>query len=226
MDQINTDLTNLLRPDVAPVQVLLSSLLAFGMAFLWATVYRWTHSGIAYTRAFYSSLILIAPIVAMIMMAIGSNVALSLGLVGALSIIRFRTVVRDTKDMTFLFMSVGIGLCAGAGAWLIGLIGTGVVAAAAVGLSRAGHDGVGSADYILVFRSESPEPWAQFSEEAHAFIAWHQLRGATTLKAGQTEFTYSIRLAPRAQPEQVVATLRGDLVHDLTLIVPENHLEL
>jgi len=72
----------LFKVDTSPVQILLVFLLAFALAFLWATVYRKTHSGIAYTRSFYFSLILISPIVAMIMMSIGSNVALSLGLVG------------------------------------------------------------------------------------------------------------------------------------------------
>ena len=81
--------TLLIAADYSPTQITLGLLIAFALGFIWATIYRKTHTGIAYTRAFYLSLILIPPIIAMIMMAIGSNVALSLGLVGSLSVIRF-----------------------------------------------------------------------------------------------------------------------------------------
>jgi len=116
--------TNLIRVDLTPGQVAMSLCLAFALAFIWATVYRKTHSGVAYSRSFFLSLMLIAPIVSMIMMAIGSNIALSLGLVGSLSVIRFRNVIKDTKDMTFLFFTIALGLCVGANVWLVAVIGT------------------------------------------------------------------------------------------------------
>jgi uncharacterized membrane protein YhiD involved in acid resistance len=209
------------------MQIVMSFLLAFGLAFLWATVYRHTHTGIAYTRSFYYTLVLTSPIIAMIMMAIGSNVALSLGLVGSLSIIRFRTVIKDTKDMTYLLMAIAIGLCAGATTWLVGIIGTAIVAVAAVVLTRAGHDSVGSADYILVFRSNQEEPWSKLKPEAQSLIRWKQLRGATDLDEGQEfEYTYSVRLSREATPERVVSALSNGVMRQVTLITPENHLEL
>ncbi len=218
---------NLLRVDLTPVQVILSFLLAFALSFLWATVYRKTHSGIAYTRSFFLSLILISPTVAMIMMAIGSNVALSLGLVGSLSIIRFRTVIKDAKDMTFLFVAIAIGLCAGANTWLIGIIGTLVATVITVGMSKIGHDGVGSADYILIFRSNHKDPWNSLPPEAQRLIAWKQLRSATDIDSGREfEYTYSVRLASKASPERMVGELSNGVMHQVTVIAPENHLEL
>lgn len=217
----------LARPELTPAAALLRLALAFALAFLWATVYRRTHTGVAYTRGFFSTLIIIAPIVAMIMMTIQSNVALSLGLVGALSIIRFRTVIKDTKDMTFLFMSVGIGLCAGAGALLIGLMGTALISAIVVALFAFGHGSLGSSDYILVFRSREADPWSKLPEAARSLIAWRQLRGATDIDRGQDfEYTYSVRLAPKAVAEQLVTSITGDVAREVTLITPENHLEL
>lgn len=224
MDQILGTAT---RPDLSPVQIILGLALAFSLAFLWATVYRKTHSGVAYTRGFFASLILLAPIVGMIMMTIQSNLALSLGLVGALSIVRFRSAIKDTRDMTFVLMSVAIGLCAGAGAWLIAAIGTLTVSAAVVLLSSIGHGAVGSADYILIFRSAETDPWSKLPEEAQSMIAWKQLRGATEIQHGQEyEYTYSIRLAPKAAPERIVGAVSNGVAREITLITPENHLEL
>ena len=200
------DISNTLTADLSPAQIVSSYLIAFALAYLWATVYRKTHSGVAYTRSFYLTLIVIAPTVSMIMMAIGSNVALSLGLVGALSIIRFRTVIKDTKDMTFLFMSIAIGLTSGASAWLIGALGTLIVSVITIVMTKIGHDKAGSSDYILIFRSGEKEPWERMKPAARSLISWRQLRGATDVgNNGEFEYTYSVRLSPTANPERVRA---------------------
>lgn len=221
------NLTNAVRVDLTPAQILFGILLAFALAFLWATVYRRTHSGVAYTRSFYLTLILVSPIIAMIMMTIGSNIALSLGLVGSLSIIRFRTVIKDTKDMVFLLMAIAIGLTAGANAWLIGVIGTAVVALITVGMSKVGHTLASSADYILIFRSDQKDPWAALPHETQGLISWKQLRGATDIDSGHDfEYTYSVRLASKTSPERIVSELSNGVIRQVTMIAPENHLEL
>jgi uncharacterized membrane protein YhiD involved in acid resistance len=220
--------SNLLKVDLTPGQIALSFLLAFALAFVWATVYRKTHSGVAYTRSFFLTLMLISPIVAMVMLAIGSNVALSLGLVGALSIIRFRTVVKDAKDMTFLFLSIGIGLCCGANAWLVAMIGTAMVSLITIVMSKIGHDRAASSDYILIFRSNQKEPWNALPPTAQDLISWKQLRGATDVDSGKEfEYTYNVRLASRTAPERIVSEFsRNGSVHQVTMIAPENHLDL
>ena len=213
--------------DLAPMQVLLSFALAFGLAFLWATVYRKTHSGVAYTRSFYLCLVMIAPSIAMIMMAIGSNVALSLGLVGSLSIVRFRTVIKDSKDLTFLLVAIAIGLCCGASVWMIGVVGTVVLSAIVILMSKIGHTKASSADYILIFRSNEKDPWDQLSPDARKLISWRQLRSATDVDSGsEFEFTYSVRLAPKASPERIVGELTNGVARQVTIIAPENHLAL
>jgi uncharacterized membrane protein YhiD involved in acid resistance len=218
----------LVSMDITPAHAALSLLLAFALAFLWATVYRKTHTGVAYSRSFFVSLVLIAPIVTMIMLAIGSNVALSLGLVGSLSVIRFRTVIRDTKDMTFLFLGIGIGLCSGANAWMVAIIGTALVSTVVILMNRLGHGRAGSSDYILVFRSDEKEPWERLTAEARQMVSWRQLRGAADVDTGREfEYTYSVRLAPSAAPERIVnAVSNCNGIRRVTLIAPENHLEV
>jgi hypothetical protein len=221
------NLANVLKVDLSPAQVILAFLLSFALAFLWATVYRKTHSGIAYTRSFFITLILMSPAVAMIMMAIGSNVALSLGLVGSLSVVRFRTVIKDPKDLIFLLVAIGIGLTSAANAWMIGLIGTAVISGIMLVLSRIGHDRAGSSDYILIFRSHDREPWKGLSEDAQRLISWKQLRSATDIDAGdEFEYTYSVRLARDATPEGVVGNLANGRIRQVSVIAPENHLDL
>ncbi len=219
--------TDILKFDLAPAQVIMNFLVAFALAYLWATVYRKTHSGVAYTRSFFLTLLLIPSIVAMIMMAIGSNVALSLGLVGSLSVIRFRTVIKDTKDMTFLFLAIGIGLCAGANAWIVALVGTVIISIITILMAKIGHGSAASADYILIFRSDQNDPWEKMTPQVQSLLAWKQLRGATDINSGaEFEYTYSVRLARKVKPESIVSELSNGVIRQVTLIAPENHLEL
>jgi len=219
--------TDILKVDLNPSQVLLNFLLAFALGYLWATVYRKTHSGISYTRAFFVSLILMPTAIAMIMTAIGSNIALSLGLVGSLSIIRFRTVLKDPKDMIFLLVAIGIGLTSAVNAWMVGVIGTAIISVITLVLARIGHDRASSSDYILTFRSGEREPWGTLSEDARELVAWRQLRSATDVDSGsEFEYTYSVRLAPKASPERIVSDFSSNRIRQVQMIAPENHLDL
>jgi uncharacterized membrane protein YhiD involved in acid resistance len=221
------NLTNLVQIDLSPAQIFMSLMLAFALAFMWATVYKKTHSGVAYTRSFYLTLLLIPPIVAMIMMAIGSNIALSLGLVGSLSVIRFRTVIKDPKDMAFLFLAIGIGLTCGATAWVVAVLGTSMISAIVVVMTKIGYQRPGAADYILIFRSDKKEPWTTVAPEVMSLIKWKQLRGATDLDGGKEfEYTYSVRLAAKTSAEKMVSEITNGSIRQVTLIAPENHLEL
>lgn len=93
----------------------LTMLLALVLGQMIAWCYIWTHSGVAYSRNFAQSLVLLCLILAMVMTIVGSNMLVALGLLVAISMIRFRTPVRDTRDMTFVFLALGTGMAIGTG---------------------------------------------------------------------------------------------------------------
>ena len=82
---------------------LLSLALASVMGLLISQLYRYTHRGLNYEHTFMAALVLMAPIVSVVMLYIRGDLVLSLGLIGSLSIVRFRTAIKDTRDMVFLF---------------------------------------------------------------------------------------------------------------------------
>lgn len=90
-------------------------------------VYKFFYRGAAYSESFGLLIVMSAMTVAFIIMTISSNIVLSLGMVGALSIVRFRAAVKDPLDVGFLFLAIGAGLTAGAGLLLIAVIGTVVI---------------------------------------------------------------------------------------------------
>ena len=100
---------------------LMVTLLLTSMLFI---VYKITFTGVAYSNNFNISIVLTGMITSMIMMVIGNNLALSLGMVGALSIVRFRAAIKEPKDISYLFLTIAIGLAVGTGALKIAIIGT------------------------------------------------------------------------------------------------------
>ncbi len=104
--------------------VLLSLLLAFILGQLLAWVYYFTHNALSYSRTFVQSLILITVVVAMVMSTIAGSFVVAVGLMGALSIIRFRNIIKDTRDICFIFCALVIGMACGSQRYTIAIIGT------------------------------------------------------------------------------------------------------
>jgi len=105
-------------------QIVLAILLAFILSNAIAAVYRWTYQGLSYSRSFIHTLVLAAIVASIMIMAIGNNIARGLGILGTLAIIRFRTPIRDPRDIIFLFAAIAIGIASGASVFVVAIVGT------------------------------------------------------------------------------------------------------
>ena len=104
--------------------MILTVLLSFGIGLFIFYVYRKTYRGVMYSAGFGTTLIALTMITAVVILAVTSNVVLSLGMVGALSIVRFRTAIKDPLDIAFLFWSIGAGIILAAGMIPLAVIGS------------------------------------------------------------------------------------------------------
>lgn len=95
-------------------------------AFIFLSYYL-SHTGTIYSKKFNVSLLVLTVLTATVMTVIGNNVALSLGMVGALSIVRFRTAVKDTRDTVYIFWTIIVGICCGVGDYLVAGVGSAAV---------------------------------------------------------------------------------------------------
>ncbi|MCR5420276.1 MAG: DUF4956 domain-containing protein [Lachnospiraceae bacterium] len=107
--------------------VLLNFLVAALIAVVIFLSYRLTHTGAAYSSRFNVSLAMLVLVTTLVMNVIGNNVALSLGMVGALSIVRFRTAVKDSRDTAYIFWCVATGICCGVQEYMIAAVGCAVI---------------------------------------------------------------------------------------------------
>jgi uncharacterized membrane protein YhiD involved in acid resistance len=123
----NLEVTPLTGGAFNPESILLSLLLAFILGQVIAWVYYATHSGLSYSRSFVQALIMITVVVAMVMAVIGNNIITAVGLMGALALIRFRNIIKDTRDIAFIFCSLVIGMATGSQRYATAIVGTTVL---------------------------------------------------------------------------------------------------
>ena len=151
-------------------------------------VYKKTYSGVVYSRSFNVTILLTTMVTAMVMMVIGTNLALSLGMVGALSIIRFRSAIKDPRDIGFIFWGISAGLSAGTGAYVIAVIGSVIIALILFVLQRSSLENY---PYLLVVKGTSID-----EEKLRKIIAARVEKYNLRLKGnnqGGTEIIYEIR---------------------------------
>lgn len=173
---------------VPVIQIVIGMLIALFLAICIYIVYRKTYTGVMYSKDFNITILMLTLITTFIIMIIGSNLALSLGLVGALSIIRFRTAVKNSRDAAFLFWAIGVGLSCGTGVYTIGMIGSVIIGFILLVFHRLSLSEKNP--YLLVVNGSYIE-----SEKLEAVLKENCIRFVlrmTNQTVGHTECTYEL----------------------------------
>jgi uncharacterized membrane protein YhiD involved in acid resistance len=118
----NLHAVNVFSPSVA--EILINVIVSLFCSYIVSLIYKFTYRGPGYAESFVDSIVFLSVITTLVIMIIGNNLARAFGLVGALSIIRFRTAVKDTIDIVYIFLSLAIGMASGVGYHKLSIIGT------------------------------------------------------------------------------------------------------
>ncbi len=210
-------------------EIVYALFLSFVLSAVFAAVYRFTFQGLSYSRAFVQTMILGAMVVAMLIMAIGNNLARGLGILGTLAIVRFRTPIRDSRDMMFLFASLGVGIACGAGVMEVAIIGTIVISAAALVMhvlpfaSRREYEGL--LRFILPPDSDAEAKVEGVLRDCSS--AFHLIAMREAAQGDLLEYSYQIRLIdPSYQSDLVDKLHKIDGVTDASLLMQRTTVEL
>lgn len=166
---------------------LMSLIAAFLCGMMIYFIYRYFYKGVIYNNNFNILLVLTSMVTCFIVIVISSNVVLSLGMVGALSIVRFRAAIKDPLDVGFLFWSIAVGITCGAGLYIISLIATVVIALVYILLIKVRNR---KRVYLLIVKYRN-EAYDKVARTIHPLKK--ALKNRTTAN-GYTELTYEIRL--------------------------------
>lgn len=168
--------------------VILSMLAAFLCGMIVYTVYRNFYKGVVYNNNFNILLVMTSLVTCFMVIVITSNVVLSLGMVGALSIVRFRSAVKDPLDVGFLFWTVAIGVTCGAGLYLISIMGTAFIAFIYILLVKVRNH---RRQYLLIVKYHNSAAETVQNE----LSALKKVLKNKTAGKNSTEVTYEIRLS-------------------------------
>ena len=204
------DATTSNNADFSLESTMISLLLAFVLGQLIAWTYAWTHSGLSYSRSFTQSLVLLTIVVTLVMFIIGNSIVTAFGLLGALALIRFRNVLKDTRDTVFVFSSLVVGMGVGTQRFQLAIVGTVALLMVVVYLTKTSFGTLGRFDGYLTLRTSETDGR---SKESSALLdkfcrAVKQISTRQTGEVEGAEYVYQIGLRDRERSSELLEELR------------------
>ena len=198
---------------VSITDMVITLLLAFGLGMFIFFVYKKTYSGVMYSSSFGGTLVALTMITSMTILAVTSNVVLSLGMVGALSIVRFRTAIKEPMEIAFLFWSIAGGIVLAAGMIPLAIFGSVVIGVVMILFMnrKASHN-----PYIAVISCRDHAAELTATEYLKSQVETAVIKSKTA-QSGSIELNYEIRL--KGDDTDFVTTLAEmDGVHSAVLV--------
>ena len=201
------------------VEIIINLAVSFLVGMFIFYVYKKTFQGVLYQRSFNVSLVAITMIITLIIMTISGNLVLSLGMVGALSIVRFRTPIKDPVDLVFIFWAITVGIANGVGYFNISIIGSVVMTIVLLFMTRKAEE---EQPYLLVLHiptlSDSSEVTAHVKKSVERFLLksktvtpqYVEITAEVRLKSDDTHFLNDLQTSGKVQKATLI-TYAGDL---------------
>lgn len=213
---------------LSPTIVVINLIIALGLSLLIAIVYKNTHKGLSYSQTFVMTLIIGGIVIAAVMMVIGNNVARAFGAFGAFSLIRFRTAIKDAKDMGFIFLVLAVGMAVGTNNYIIAIATTIIVLSVIYILTKVNFGSIRKFDYILSFILDT----RQASENAYKSIFDQYLKSNSILNVKAKEqgnilqLSFSVKFIAEKELDNFTRDMeRKEGISEVNLITTKNDVE-
>lgn len=209
----NSFLEAFAQNEVSAAEVMVILLFTCLVAMYIFGVYRWITRKTFYSKNFNISLAALAVITSIVILTVQSNIVLSLGMVGALSIVRFRTAIKDPMDLVFLFWAISVGIACGAGMLEIAVIGSLILTVIIFVLDRLP---VAKAAMILVVNADAgKEQTAQITELVKKYSKYYKVK-SRNITGGQLDMVVELWVSEEEALTERLAALKG--VHSVSLM--------
>ena len=190
--------------------VFLVIILSFLLSLVIGWIYKITYKGVAYTQSYVHTLALLTMVVAVVMLVIGSNIARAFTLVGALSIVRFRNAIKDTRDVGFIFFAMAIGMACGTRFYLLAVASTILIGFLWWALSTLNLFAKDIKEQVLKVRLPADMRYDTLFEGTFSrYLTHFSLIAVETVQAGTlTELVYGVELKGQADSQEFLIEMR------------------
>ncbi len=206
---------------------------ALGLSFLLSLVicwvYRYTHKGVSYSQQYVHTLVLMGTVVSLIMLIIGSNIARAFALVGALSIIRFRNAMKETRDVGFIFLVMAVGMAVGTRFYMLAIFSAFALSAMAILLARLDMFAKDITERILRVRFPADRDYERaFEEPFREHLEEHRVISVETVRGGTLqELVCSVVLKKGTTPSKLIEAIRAHNDNNkVTLVIGQQEVDL
>ncbi|MDG5800511.1 DUF4956 domain-containing protein [Marinilabiliaceae bacterium ANBcel2] len=221
------DIQTIFTFNITAADVFANVLVAMVCGLLIALLYKHTYQGLNYSAAFTISIVMLTMITSIVIMVIGNNLARAFGMVGAMSIIRFRTAVKDASDIMFIFFALAIGLAAGVKLYSIAFLGTFMVGGVYLLINKFSFSLSNKKEFLMHIAADSEEtPDNPFGALFKKYCKGHKLVNVKTIGDDMDqlmEYSYYIKLKDEKNGSLLVSLLRKvPGVHQVNLFFDED----
>jgi hypothetical protein len=200
--------------------VALVLLLSFGLSMALASVYRFTHRGTSYSQSFAQTLVLMGMVTALIMLIIGSNIARAFSLIGALSVIRFRNALKETRDVGFMFLVMAIGMAVGTRFYMLGIAAASTLAAVLVMMFKLDLFARNVVERLLRVRLPlGREVESTLEPVFRQYLSDSRLIALETVPGDLQEAIFTVVLKNRVSPQTFLDAVRAVNDHQKAVLV-------
>jgi len=205
------DFSNMLNVTITPLEMATNLIVSLIAGIIISFFYRKSYNGPGYQASFVNSLILLVIITSIVIMVIGNNLARAFGLVGAMSIIRFRTAVKETQDIIFIFFSLSIGMAAGVGLHLFAILSSIFIGTITLVLSKSKFSTPVKSDLLLQFTFNSNgKETKEYNDLINTYCKKSKLINAKAVGLDDTlELSYYVGFKNKDKTTELVSKLKN-----------------
>ena len=175
-----------------------------------ATVYRATHRNISYSQSYVQTLVILGMLIALIMLVVGSNIARAFALVGALSVVRFRNAIKETRDVGFIFLVMGVGMACGTRFYTLAIAATVAICLVIVIMHKFNFFALNVQRQVVKVQVPADDDYSQvIADTLIRYTTEFELVSTESIRGGGlTEMFYTVRLKKGTVPADLIAALR------------------
>ncbi|MFG1946234.1 DUF4956 domain-containing protein [Nonomuraea sp. NPDC048826] len=190
--------------------IALAMVLSFVLSAMIGWVYRATHRNVSYSQSYVQTLVILGMLISLIMLVVGSNIARAFALVGALSVVRFRNAIKETRDVGFIFLVMGVGMAVGTRFYLLAIVAAVTISLIIFVMHRFNWFQLNVRRQVVKVQVPSDEDYTHVIQDV---LIRHtdefELVSMESIRAGAlTELMYTVKIKKGGEPADLMAALR------------------
>ncbi|NUR73815.1 MAG: DUF4956 domain-containing protein [Hamadaea sp.] len=189
--------------------IVVALILSFVLSAIIGWVYRATHRNVSYSQSFVQTLVILGMLISLIMLVVGSNIARAFALVGALSVVRFRNAIKETRDVGFIFLVMGVGMATGTRFYVLAMVATAAICLVIIVMHRFSWFRLSVQRQVV--KVQVP-PEGDYTAAIQDVLIRHttefELVSMESIRGGAlTELMYTVRLKKGGEPSDLIVAL-------------------